>query len=180
LKSLSIISAFFLISVFSSGTFFIHLHFLKSYKKEFKTYLKTTRHSSFKSILFIHPSELYADTDKLIWEDENKEIVYDGVLYDILEIRSEGTRLALIAVSDFREMEMKRVFSEIYANDAHKSGKQPFSLLKSLLNLKTTFGSSYVLPDVYAQNYELFSTQPDLRIASIFLQAETPPPDFLN
>lgn len=180
MKKITVIFAFLLITVFSTGTFLIHLYYLKSYKKEFKSFLKQTKTQSKRSIIYINPSELYTNTGKVTWEDENKEVVYNGILYDIIEIKSVGLKIELTAVSDYQEMILKKQFSEIYDINNHQATKNPFHLLKDFLSLKTIFNHSDDCFEPHTVDISLMSSQNFFIIPSIFISQETPPPDLLS
>jgi hypothetical protein len=123
---------------------------------------------------------LYTDSGKITWQDENKEVIYNGILYDIIEIKSVGLKIALIAVSDHQEMILKKQFSEIYDINNHQATKNPFHLLKNFLSLKTIFNHSDVCFETHTVDVSLMSSQNFFRIPSIFISQETPPPDFLS
>lgn len=166
--------------MFSAGAFLIHLYYLNSYKKEFKLFLKQNKVQNAQAIIYINPHELYTNSDKIIWEDENKEVIYKGVLYDILEIKNAGLRVALIAVSDAKEMILKKQFSELYNVNEHQSTKNPFHLLKHFLGLKTIMNSITICCDAYASEGVMIHTPGFFRITSVFISEDTPPPDFLS
>ena len=83
LKKATIIFSFILITVFSAGSYFLHQLYLKSYKKDFKAYISKYKEQSAFSTITINPSELYANSKTITWEDEFKEVIYNGVLYDV-------------------------------------------------------------------------------------------------
>ena len=114
----------------------MHRCYLKSYKKEFKSFvLENKKHSNY-SIIKINPSELYTNSTAIIWEDENKEVVYKGILYDVVSIKTIGTKVELTIVSDEQEMELKKQFASLYDINSSKTTKDPFNLLKSFFALK--------------------------------------------
>jgi hypothetical protein len=123
---------------------------------------------------------LYTNSINVTWEDENQEIVYRGILYDILEIKSEGRRLAIIAVSDEQEMLLKQEFSELYVSNGFQHCKNPFQLLNHFLSLKTviyTYDFCFEkVPDskLWIASSEMF------QLTAVFISQETPPPDFLS
>lgn len=178
LKKISVIFSFFLITVFSTGSFFIHKSYLKSYKKEFKLFVFQNKTHANYNIIKINPSELYTNSKTIIWEDENKEVVYKGVLYDIVCIKTIGTKVELTAVSDEQEMELKKQFSSLYDINSNKTTKEPVNLLKSFFALK------YLVPKTILDLNHLESIlKPTyihsvFKISSGFISQTNPPPNF--
>lgn len=178
MKKISILFSFILITVFSTGSFFMHTCYLKSYKKEFKSFvLENKKHSNY-TIIKINPSELYTNSSKLIWEDENKEVVYKGVLYDIVCIKTMGIHLELTVVSDEQEMELKKQFASLYDISSNDATKKPFDLLKNFFALKYIA----IKPTLSLKNTESFSktlnTYPFFQTSQGFTSQINPPPDF--
>jgi hypothetical protein len=87
LKKITIILTLLIVIVLITGVFLMSKLYLNSYKKEFKTYvLKNKKSIAFKT-LQINFNQLFKNSDHLIWEDDNKEIIYNGELYDIISIQ---------------------------------------------------------------------------------------------
>lgn len=178
MKRVSIIFSFILITVFSTGSFFMHRCYLKSYKKEFKLFVfENKRHSNYTTIK-INPSELYTNSKKITWEDENKEVIYKGVLYDIVCIKTIGVKVELTVVSDEQEMELKRQFASLFDIDSNKTTKEPFNLLKSFFALKyiTTESVDDVNYFEYIENRRYAYTV--FKISKGFNKLTNPPPNF--
>jgi len=167
-----------LISVFSTGSYFLHLVYLGNYKKEFKEYiLKNKKETAFTTI-HINLNELYANSASLTWEDENKEIIYKGTLYDILSIEKVGFVVTLKVVSDKQEMELNKQFASVYDINSSTTTKHPFELLKKFFALKyiihnTSFEFNSSLIPCISPNTNL-----SFKIATVLIPQETPPPDF--
>ena len=136
MKKTIVIFSFILITVFSTGSFFLHKSYLKSYKKEFKSFLLENKKYSNYVTIKINPSELYTNSKSIIWEDENKEVIYNGKLYDIVCIKITGVKIELTAVSDEQEMELKKQFASVYDIDSLKKTKEPLTLLRNFFALK--------------------------------------------
>jgi hypothetical protein len=178
LKKLAIIFSFILVSLFSVGSYFLHQIYLKGYKKEFKAYISKQKTKSDFSTITINPSELYTNSTRIIWEDEFKEVVYKGVLYDVVCIKGKGLTVELTVVSDYQEMELKREFASLYDISSQEKTKGPFDLLKNFFALKYLVASS----DIYFNNCvfsigKIVSFQ-TVQINSIVINLETPPPQF--
>jgi hypothetical protein len=71
-----------------------------------------------------------------VWEDENKEVVYKGHLYDIVDIQVVNEKVVLTVVSDTQEMKLKKQFASMYDENDVNQSSQPAKLLKQLLSLK--------------------------------------------
>lgn len=156
----------------------MHKFYLKSYKKEFKSFVFENKTPTNYSVIKINPSELYTNSKTIIWEDENKEVVYKGVLYDIVCIKTTGVKVELTVVSDKQEMELKKQFASLYDITSSKTTKEPFNLLKNFFTLKcviskTTFTIANPETNITTA-YISKTSQP----SQGFLFQETPPPDF--
>ena len=151
--------------------------YLKSFKKDFKAYVfKNKKTISFTKIE-IKKNQLYKNSKNIVWEDENKEIVYFGNLYDIVSVEVNSENVVLTVVSDKKEMELKKQFASIYNEDNYKNSSQPIKLLKQLLSFKCIFSNKYFEFKnenklISFCNMELFITQKG------YLTIETPPPNF--
>jgi hypothetical protein len=136
MKKASFIITLSLIMVFLTGHYFIYKSVLKSHKKEFKAFIRSNYVKS--EQLEINPSQLYTDNPEMQWLDKNKEVCLNGVMYDILSIKNEGTKVILNVVKDKDEKELMNryqdQFNDIYENT--NSGKKEHSLLKDFYGLK--------------------------------------------
>lgn len=178
MKRVSIIFSFILITVFSTGSFLLHKSYLKAYKKEFKSFIFNNKKKVNYSTISINPSELYTNSKKITWEDENKEVIYKGVLYDIVCVKTIGVKVELTVVSDEQEMKLKKQFASLFDIDSNKTTKDPFDLLKSFFALKyiTTSSSANIC------NSELILNKTHLynvfKISKGFNSQTNPPPNF--
>jgi len=156
----------------------MHKSYLKSYKKEFKSFVSENKTRTIYTSIKINPSELYTNSKTIVWEDENKEVVYRGILYDIVSIKTIGTKVELIAVSDEQEMELKKQFASLYDINSRDTTKKPFNLLKNFFALKYIAIKS----TLNLKNPESFLkpiyTYPSFQTSQGFLFTETPPPNF--
>ena len=178
MKKVSIIFSFILITVFSTGSFFLHKSYLKSYKKEFKSFVFKNKKKANYSTIRINPSELYTNSKTIVWEDENKEVIYKGVLYDIVCIKTIGVKVELTVVSDEQEMKLKKQFASLFDVDSNKTTKDPFNLLKSFFALKYIATSSSVdtnNPEFMLNQAHIYNI---LKISKGFTSQSNPPPNF--
>lgn len=167
-----------MISVLTSGSYFLHRAYLKNYKKEFKSYISKHKKETTFTVININSNELYVNSTSINWEDDNKEVVYKGILYDIVSVQKVGTIITLTVVSDQQEMELKKQFASIYDVNSKTTTKHPLELLKNFFALK------YVINDSDIQFNNTTSSCPSLisnllfQITTMFLSQEAPPPDF--
>jgi hypothetical protein len=181
LKKTALILSVMLIVVFSTGSFFVYKCFLQSYKKEFKSYISLNKKTTATTIIKINPSQLFTNSNTITWEDENKEVIYNGILYDIVYIENKKGKVYLTVVSDFQETELKKQFASIYSVNSNSSTKNPFDLLKQFLALKTIFQNSetYINPfPIKCFSIKNYSTL--FKLQTIVLNQETPPPDLIS
>ncbi len=178
MKKATIIFSFLLMSVFSVGSYFLHQIYLKGYKKEFKSYIKQNKQSTSFSTISINPSELYTNSANIIWADENKEVVYKGILYDVVSVKGKGLTVELIVVSDYKEMELKKQFASMYDVSSKSTTKNPFELLKSFFALKFIVSNIDLEFNSLTKNLSAsFHTQL-FQITAPIIYLESPPPDF--
>ncbi len=145
-----------MITVFLTGHYFIYKSVLKSHKKEFKTYIRS--HFAKIEQIEIAPSELYTNTNQLTWLDENKEVLLNGIMYDIVSLKTEGGKVVLNVVKDKDEKELmnryQKQFNDIYENG--NTGKKNNNLIKDFLSLKY-FQNRNSAICVFAKEFNPFS-----------------------
>ena len=136
MRKASYIIALSLITVFLTGHFFIYKSVLNSHKKAFKTYIRS--HYAKTEQIEISLSELYTNTKNIAWLDDNKEVLLNGVMYDIVSIKNNGTKVILCVVNDLHEKELmnryQKQFNNTYENG--NTGKKNNNLIKDFLSLK--------------------------------------------
>ena len=180
MKKTALILSTILIVVFSTGSFFVYKCFLGSYKKEFKSYLSLNKKTTATTIIKINPSQLFTNSNTITWEDENKEVIYNGILYDIVYIENINGKVYLTAVSDFQETELKKQFASIYSIHSNPSTKNPFDLLKQFLALKTIIQNSETYINPFPIKYfSIKNNSKSYQLQTIVLNQETPPPDLI-
>ena len=158
----------------------MHKLYLKSYKKEFKSYILKHKEQSVFSTISITPSELYTNSNRIIWEDEYKEVVYKGILYDVVSVKSKGVTVELMVVSDHQEMQLKKEFASLYDISSSQKTKGPFDLLKNFFALKYIVSNTELeFKNPMVCNNNSFQTQL-FQIVTRTIHAESPPPDFIG
>ncbi len=160
------------------GSFFLHQAYLKSYKKEFKEYLKTNKQNTNFSTITIFPSELYTNSKRIEWEDEFKEVVYQGTLYDVVKVSGKGLVVELTVVSDHQEMKLKKQFAEEYDLNSKSPTKNPFELLKSFFSLKYLANNCDFSFDNSVLCFDKYVSFQKLQINLVVINFDTPPPQF--
>lgn len=165
--------------VLTTGGYFIHKSHLKAYKKEFKSFIKKNWSNIPTTKLIIIDAELYVNTKHLVWLDENKEVYYQGKLYDIVSLVKEKDNNMLYLLSDENEQKLKDDFASIYDNDSiGKTDQKPMKLLKQFLALKYIAPISTILNVQYLNNIVQPFTEGTFEQYDVFLSQETPPPNF--
>ena len=179
MKNLAVIFSFILIVVFSVGSFFIHQVYLNKYKQEFRSYLFSNKKETAFTNITIHKNQLYKNSSSIMWEDDNQEIVYQGVLYDIISIKQFGVYVRLSVVSDKQEMELKNQFAALFNSSSNNNKtKAPLELLKNFFAFKYIVNNSLM----EFKNSTIKRCSPNTKllfqITEVVIQQETPPPDF--
>lgn len=134
MKKFTAILSLLCILVFSCGSYFIYKIYLKSYKKEFRSFVNIQKQDKLESYT-IPISQLYISSNVLKWEDENKEVIVDGKLYDVISLIIENDQVILALLPDFKELQLKQEFANLF-NDSAKNSSPFLNLLKQMLNLK--------------------------------------------
>ena len=155
----------------------MHLSYLHSYKKEFKSFIKSNRVSTAKQTITMAAKQLYVNSSNITWEDENQEMIINGVLYDVLDIKMNYSTALITLVSDKQELELKKQFASLY--DFSKNKKEPCPVLKSFFSLKSVLNSS----DFEFKNHvsQMAKTYLDsiFKTVTVYYSQETPPPNLL-
>lgn len=155
------------------GNFFIYKAFMKSYKKEFRSYIKHNKQVS--SVISINPSQLFVNSNEIYWEDDNKEVIFKGQLYDVIEIKCKGGKVHLQVLSDVNEQEMKKEFAESNNAFSKKNSSGLMKVLKQFLGLKyICFDNVYCLSNPTDSKITFGEFDFDLFSGYIFL-SENPP-----
>jgi hypothetical protein len=173
LKKITIIFSLIIITVLSTGSYFIHDCFLKSYKADFKSYVLTNKKNLQSSEIIINSTELYINTKAITWEDDNEELIYKGVLYDVISIINNDEKTVLTVFADVEEEEIKNKFAANYDEDSDKLLK----LLKQFLALQYISPTTELFNLVSASTILVNHKDYCFYISSGFLSQETPPPN---
>lgn len=178
MKKTTIIFSFILISVFSAGSYFLHLFYLENCKEDFKEYILKNKKETNLTVINLNFNELYTNSTTIIWEDDNKEVIYKDVLYDIVSIKKIGNIITLTVVSDQQEMELKKQFAAVYDVNSNTTTKHPFELLKNFFALRYIVNNTTIDFTNTALKCVSPNTQMSFQITTMVISQETPPPDF--
>jgi hypothetical protein len=166
--------------VLKTGSYFFCEAYIDSYKKEYRTYIvRNSKHIS-KKVITINKADLYINSANMTWEDDNQELVYDKLLYDVIDIKSITNKIQITLVTDDKEQQLKNQFTELYNCDITNKENKPLKLLKQFLALKCIINSANVSPKVNFASINKVKTLYLLNITYVYLKQETPPPIFLN
>lgn len=176
MKKITIIVTLSVICFLSLGSFLLYKGYLKAYKSDFKAYINLNKQHLPLVKYSILKSELYVNTNLIQWEDENKEIVIEGKLYDIISKTSTNNTIVLDLLEDTKEYELKKEFANSFDVE-HSKSNSPIKLLKQFLALKCI-----TVPHFEFQDFNLYSNfkpidHTNFIISTIFLFKETPPPN---
>lgn len=156
----------------------MHQLYLNGYKREFKEYISKHKDSSSFSKITINPSELYTNSKNIIWEDECKEVIYEGVLYDVICVNGKGLTVELTVVSDNEEAKLKKQFASLYDLGSSQTTKGPFDLLKCFFALKyLATNSEFSFCNCIFSCNDYVSSQ-SVYFNSATISLDTPPPQF--
>lgn len=164
-----------IITVLITGNYFIYKQVTKAHKKEFKAFIRSKYAK--KQTIKIYPSELYSNNSRITWLDHNKEILFDGVMYDIISHTNDGVQVALTVVEDSQEKELmhryKNQFDEIYNHHPKQKNSiaKDFFAFKYLIQKNNTF---YKIESVI--RYGTFDISKELKG---YLTSSFTPPDFV-
>jgi hypothetical protein len=174
---MAIIFTLIIISVFSAGSFFIYSGYLASYKANYKAFINKKNVLATK--ISINPSQLYTNSNTLVWEDDNKEVVFNGVLYDVVSISSNKGKVVLTVLSDLEELEIKKNFASTFDVHSDQSTSNPIKLLKQFFALKYLNDMNASFELCSPKDIQLSYTEYSFSIQAVFLSKETLPPSLL-
>ncbi len=172
---------FIFISVFtivlSIGNFGIFSLFLNQYKSEVQANI-INKTSVVTDVIYINPYQFYSDSKNITWEDNNKEIVYNGELYDIISIESENGKVKINAISDKKETEYKMAYAQ-KEDLNNQTSNSPIKLLKHFFALKCVCANKMDILNLESK-INLVSEYTDSRCFILnngYKSLEVPPPN---
>ena len=176
MKKLSTILLTAVVVVISIGNFGLFSLFLNQYKINLQAQIHNNT-SKVVDIIHINPSELYINNNTITWEDNNQEILYKGILYDIVSIEIIKGKVCIKAISDNKEQDYKMAYANMQEKNNHSSNS-PLNLLKQFLSLNfiVTTPSDISITDNTIDlkiNYNQYSCS----VVQGHCSLETPPPN---
>lgn len=182
MKKIAVIFTFVFISILSTGSFFVFSGFISQYQTDYQAYIQKEKSKINTSEILINPSQLYINSARVSWEDDNKELVVDGVLYDVVSITvNHKGKLVITILSDDQEQKFKKEFASNF-DDVYTSKKSnnPLKLLKQFLALKFINQNNKESYLTINPSLHLNYTEFQFHVNSVFLSQETPPPSLLS
>ncbi len=179
MKKLIIIIVLTIISFLSIGSYILYKGYLKAYKADFRTYINLHQQHLPLVKHIIQKSELYVNTKLIQWEDEDKEVVINGKLYDVISSTIIKNTVELSLLEDTNEQGIKKEFASSFDLTNSKSNN-PIKLLKQFLALKCVVNHSQNLntPMSFLNTISCYSN--GFSIPKIVLLVQTPPPNFIS
>lgn len=177
MKKITIIVTLSVICFLSLGSFLLYKGYLKAYKSDFKAYINLNKQHLPLVKYSILKSELYVNTNLIQWEDENKEIVIEGKLYDIISKTSTNNTIVLDLLEDTKEYELKKEFANSFDVE-HSKSNSPIKLLKQFLSLKCITNYTTTWNALYLNQLPKANSSLQFIIPKIIVLVQTPPPNF--
>jgi hypothetical protein len=119
---------------------------------------------------------LIIESDQLVWEEEGKELMIEGTLFDVKEIKQlENGKIEIIGLFDQQETEIKKLASDIAASSSstETTAKLSAQLFSITFYFQPTVLPVFISPDVYSSAYQV--RKPDYLIDT-YLSIHCPPP----
>jgi hypothetical protein len=119
---------------------------------------------------------LIIESDQLVWEEEGKELMIEGTLFDVKEIKQlENGKTEIIGLFDQQETEIKKLASDLAASSSstEKTAKLSALLLSITFYFQSAASPEFISTDVYTSAYQV--RKPDYLIDT-YLCIHCPPP----
>ena len=164
--------------VLATGSYFFYKAHLISYKNDYRLYTSSNSSNITKKVITINKNDLYKNFANLIWEDNNKELVFNKHLYDVLEVKLITNEIEITLVSDEEEQHLKNQFEDSYRDDLAKKKDSPAKMLKQFLDLKCLVFFNQSKTNTCFFNINKTNTAYYFKVTKVYLAQETPPPIF--
>lgn len=136
MKKIPVIVILVLISLFSCTSFFIYQGYLKSHKSDIRAFIASNKMTLSLESIVIDSSQLFVNNELMVWQDENKELRYKNMLYDVVRIERTHKKIILFVLSDNVEKKMVANFGESFSDCQSESTNTCIKLLKQFFGLK--------------------------------------------
>jgi hypothetical protein len=112
----------------------------------------------------------------MLWQDENKELIYKNMLYDVVRVGRVDKKIILFVIPDNIEKKLVASFGDSFNNSQSESTNTCIKLLKQFFSLKYVAGlTSMSLGTVLC--FDEHDTHYILKLKSIVLLGEILPPE---
>jgi hypothetical protein len=111
------------------------------------------------------------------WLDENKEIMVNGILYDVISIKNSGKTVSLFVINDTKEKALMENYSKVVNSNETNSNSSKSNILKNFLSLKFIQGSNYEFNLSSSSLINKHYTTYIVSLSDVFMSQETPPPN---
>lgn len=119
---------------------------------------------------------LIIESDQLVWEEEGKELMIEGTLFDVKEIKQlENGKTEIKGLFDQQETEIKKLASDLAtsSSSSEKRAKISAQLLSITFYFQSSASPEFFSPDACPSVYQI--RKPDYLIDT-FLSIHCPPP----
>lgn len=140
-------------------------------KKEVKKYL-AENNNSINDTLYIDNNTL-ANINAFCWKDDGKEMLYKGIMYDVLKIIPVPNGLKIICFKDVEETKLLQVFLHINKNKSLPQDTVGLKLLLAVFVVENFF----TLHPFHQQLPPLHSSY-SVRIYSVYTTTHWQPPKY--
>lgn len=175
MKKATLISVTLIMTVFITCHFQVFKLFQNSQKANFRAYVSQNLNQL--EQINISPFQLFSDSKNMEWLDENKEIMINGILYDIISIKNSGKTVSLFVINDTKEKALMENYSKVVNSKETNSNSSKSNILKSFLSLKFIQGSNYEFNLSSSSLINKHYTPYTVFLSDVFISQETPPPN---
>lgn len=173
MKKAGIIIIGLALAIFVSGHFFIFKLSQNSHQNQFRAFIFKNLDKVIK--VDISPFELYSSSSKIKWLDDNKEVVIDNQIYDVVGLKNSGKTVSLFLMNDNQEKNLIDNYNELASSVLNTPTSSKTNLIKDFLSLKflqdSPLGVPTAITDCVSQHSNYLSD-----LTSVFISLENPPP----
>lgn len=162
-------------TVFITCHFQVFKLFQNSQKANFRAYV--AQNLSQLEQISISPFQLFSDSKDMEWLDENKEIMVNGILYDIISIKNSGKTVSLFVINDTKEKALMDNYSKVVNSNETNSNSSKSNIVKNFLSLKFIQSPSYEFNISSSNLTNKHFTTYTVSLSDVFMSQETPPPN---
>lgn len=159
------------ITLYSSGSFLFFKTKQYVIKKKVKQYLAENK-NSINDTLYIDNHTL-ANNNTICWKDDGEEILYKGIMYDVLKIIPVPDGLKIICFKDVEETKLLQVFLHINKNKNLPPDTVSIKLLVAVFVVENFF----TVNPFHQQLHQLYSSY-SARIYSFYSTSHWQPPKY--